>query len=82
MVSVLVPIWILGGAAVALIILNVVTAGGTSVGAQMDPLRMNPGALDRPVAGVADSRQRIGTVAPGLPAEPEFQVPARGTLRP
>jgi hypothetical protein len=46
MVSALVPIWILGGAAIALVILNVVTAGGTTVGDRMDPTRMYRGVED------------------------------------
>ena len=46
MTSALVPIWILGGAAIALIILNIVTAGGATAGGRTDPDRMNPGVGD------------------------------------
>jgi len=46
MIAALVPIWILGGAGVALLVLNVVTAGGPTSGDRIDPTRMNQG-VDR-----------------------------------
>jgi hypothetical protein len=46
MISALVPIWILGGAAAAVVILNIVTAGGATSGDRIDPNRMNPGVAD------------------------------------
>jgi hypothetical protein len=46
MASMLVPIWILGGAALGVLALNIVTAGGTTYGDRIDPRRMNPGVVD------------------------------------
>jgi hypothetical protein len=47
MIAALVPIWILGGAGLALLLLNMVTAGGTTSGDRIDPARMNQGASSR-----------------------------------
>lgn len=43
MTSALIPIWILGGAALGLVILNVMTAGGSSSGDRIDRSQMNQG---------------------------------------
>ncbi len=47
MIASLVPIWILGGAGLGLLLLNIVTAGGATSGDRIDPARMNQGVSSR-----------------------------------
>jgi hypothetical protein len=47
MTAALIPIWILGGAGLALLLLNMVTAGGATSGDRIDPARMNQGVSAR-----------------------------------
>jgi hypothetical protein len=47
MTAALVPIWILGGAGLALLLLNMLTAGGPTSGDRIDPARMNQGVSPR-----------------------------------
>jgi hypothetical protein len=46
MVAALVPIWILGGAYIGVIVLNIVTGGGTTTGDRIHPNRMYQGTAD------------------------------------
>jgi hypothetical protein len=47
MIAALVPIWILGCAGLGLLLLNMMTAGGTTSGDRIDPARMNQGVSAR-----------------------------------